>query len=82
MTAMGFAATAFGKRFRLYSIATLLVCIAFGTLTGLDVRRMVGNQPTPWMGIFERINIFRGLEHIRMASPYGRQAAVPVFTRR
>ena len=58
LTAIAFAATAFGKRFRLYSIATLLVCIAFGTLTGLDVHRMVGNQPTPWMGIFERINIF------------------------
>jgi len=58
LTAIGFAATAFGRRFRLYSIATLLVCIAFGTLTGLDVPRMVGNQPTPWMGLFERINIF------------------------
>jgi Protein of unknown function (DUF998) len=58
LTAISFAATAFGRRFRLYSIATLLVCIAFGTLTGLDVPRMVGNQPTPWMGLFERINIF------------------------
>lgn len=58
LTAIGFAATAFGRRFRFYSIATLLVCIAFGTLTGLDVPRMVGNQPTPWMGLFERINIF------------------------
>ena len=58
LTAMGFGATAFGKGFRLYSIGTLLICAVFGGLTGLDIPRMVANEPTPWMGIWERINIF------------------------
>lgn len=37
---IGFGAAAFGKRFRLYSIATLLVFVVFGTLTGLDGPRI------------------------------------------
>jgi hypothetical membrane protein len=58
LIAMGFGAFAFGRRFRLYSIGTLLVCLVFAALTGLYIPRMVANQPTPWMGVFERINIF------------------------
>jgi hypothetical protein len=58
LIAMGFGSTAFGKRFRIYSIGTLLVSVVFGVLTGLDIPRMAANQPTPWMGVFERINIF------------------------
>jgi hypothetical protein len=58
LTAMWFGGTAFGKRFRLYSIGTLLVCVVFGALTGLEIPRMVANEPTPWMGVWERINIF------------------------
>jgi len=58
LTAMGFGASAFGKHFRFYSIGTLLICAVFGALTGLDVPRMVANEPTPWMGVWERIIIF------------------------
>lgn len=58
LTAMASGATALGKRFRLYSIVTLLTCVVFGTLAGLDIPRMVANEPTPWMGVWERINIF------------------------
>jgi hypothetical protein len=58
LIAMGFGAMAFGKRFRLYSIVTLLVCLVFAVLTGLDIPRMAANQPTPWMGVWERITIF------------------------
>jgi hypothetical protein len=54
---IGFGATAFGKRFRLYSIATILVLVVFGTLAGLDGPRLAANLPTPWMGVMERINI-------------------------
>jgi len=56
--AMGFAAFAFGKRFRLYSIGTMLIFIVCGALTGLDGPRLAANLPTPWMGVWERINIF------------------------
>ena len=56
--AMGFGATLLGKRFRYYSygtIATLLVC---GALASLQAGQMAANEPTPWMGIEERINIY------------------------
>ena len=54
---LGIGALAFGKRFRLYSIATLLVVLVFGTLAGMDGPRIAANQPTPWAGLTERINI-------------------------
>jgi len=55
--AMGFAAAALGKRFRLYSIATIVLLLAFGVLTGVDAPRVEANLPTPWIGVWERINI-------------------------
>lgn len=58
LLAIGFGATAFGKRFRLYSVATILILVAFGALAGLDGPRLAANLPTPWMGVWERINIF------------------------
>jgi hypothetical protein len=57
LMAIAFGAAAFGKRFRLYSIATILVLLVFGALTGMDSPRMAGNLPTPWMGVWERISI-------------------------
>jgi hypothetical protein len=58
LIAMGFGSVAFGKRFRIYSIATLVVSFFFSALTGLLVPAMVANQPTPFMGVWERIGIF------------------------
>lgn len=55
LLAMGLAAAAFGKRFRLYSIATMVIVVAFGTLAGLDGPRVQANLPTPWVGIWQRI---------------------------
>ena len=55
--AIGFGATAFGKRFRLYSIASIVVLLAFGGLTFLEAPRLEANLPTPWIGLWERINI-------------------------
>ena len=55
--AMGFAAAAFGKRFRFYSIATMVVLLVFGLLTSVDAPRIQANLPTPWIGVWERINI-------------------------
>lgn len=56
--AMGFGATAFGKRFRLYSIGTCLIFLVCGVLAGMDGPRLAANLPTPWLGVLERINIF------------------------
>ena len=56
--AMAFGATLLGRRFRYYSYATIATLIVFGVLASLQAGRMVANQPTPWMGIEERINIY------------------------
>jgi len=58
LLAMGFGATAFGKWFRLYSIATMVVLVVGGVLAGLDQPQLEANLPTPWMGVWERIDIF------------------------
>jgi len=57
LLAIGFGATAFGKPFRLYSIASLAILAAFGALTFLDAPGIAANLPTPWIGVWERINI-------------------------
>ncbi len=55
--AIGFGAAAFGRRFRLYSIASIVVLLVFGALTFLEAPRLQANLPTPWIGLWERINI-------------------------
>ena len=55
--AIGFGAAAFGKWFRLYSIGSIIVLLAFGGLTFLEAPRLQANLPTPWIGLWERINI-------------------------
>jgi hypothetical protein len=52
-----FGAAALGKRFRIYSIATLAIFIVFGTLTWLESPGISQNLPTPYIGLWERINI-------------------------
>jgi hypothetical protein len=58
MLILGFAAAAFGKWFRVYSILTLLMVIGFGASTGPQAAAMVAGQPTPWLGLTERLNIY------------------------
>lgn len=55
MVSMGFAVAAFGKRFRFYSIATIITLFFFGILTGMDAPNVYANRPTPWVGIKEMI---------------------------
>ena len=55
--AMGFGATAFGTRFRWYSLVTIVVLLVFGGLTFQEAPRLAANLPTPWIGLWERINI-------------------------
>ena len=50
-------ALALGKRFRIFSIVTMVVMLLFGILTSLDAPNLQANLPTPWMGLWERINI-------------------------
>jgi hypothetical protein len=55
--AIAVGASAFGKRFRLYSVSSIVILLAFGALTFWEAPRLQANLPTPWIGLWERINI-------------------------
>lgn len=55
---VGFGATADGKWFRLYSYATLLMFVATGVWTFMELPQVAANLPTPWMGVKERTGIY------------------------
>jgi len=55
---IGFGAALFGWRFRIYSIATIIIFLVFGTIMSFDVPRVAENDPTPWLGVTERITVF------------------------
>jgi Protein of unknown function (DUF998) len=57
MGAMGFGAAAFGKRFRRYSVASLVAMLVGGGLTATQQNAVGANLPTPWNGVYERIGI-------------------------
>lgn len=58
ITAMvGFGAASLDKKFRWYSLLTLLILLIFGGLTALDAPRVEANLLTPWAGLWERINV-------------------------
>ena len=58
MLTLGFGATVFGMRFRLYTIGTLLIVLIFGVSTAPQAAAMIAGRPTPWLGLTERINIY------------------------
>lgn len=53
---MGFGAAAFGIKFRIYTIISIILLMVFGILTSLDTPNLEANLPTPLMGLWERIN--------------------------
>jgi hypothetical protein len=57
MVMMGFGAEAFGKAFRTYTIISILLHITFGILSSLEAPNIPTNGSTPWIGVWERINI-------------------------
>ena len=57
MVLMGFGAAALGSTFRKYTIITFVLFMAFGILTGIESPNIAANLPTPWIGLWERINI-------------------------
>lgn len=54
---MGFGSRAKGKEFRLYTLVTWLIFMVCGILTFLESPGIEANLPTPWIGLWERINI-------------------------
>jgi len=57
LCALGFAAATLGRAFRVYSLATLAVLFAFGVLLFRDAPGVGANRPTPFVGVWECINI-------------------------
>ena len=61
LLAMGFGAFALGKRFRIYSLASLMTLLVFGALTSTFAARLAAGEPTRGMGIVERIDVYSAL---------------------
>lgn len=57
LSAVGVGANLHGRRWRLYSFGTILTLLVSGAWTGLEGSRLAAGQPTPLLGIVERINI-------------------------
>jgi CubicO group peptidase (beta-lactamase class C family) len=55
--AIAFGAAAFGKRFRVYSIVTIAIAVACGAWTGTYASSIRADLATPWVGVWERVNI-------------------------
>lgn len=54
---IGFGAAVFGKGFRVFSAIVVLIFFVFGILTTIESRGIEAGLPTPYIGIWERINI-------------------------
>ncbi len=61
MLAAAFGSRLFGKRFRLYSIGTVVVLLVFGLLTSLQMGAVAANETTPWLGVVERTNAYAAM---------------------
>ena len=66
---------ALGKGFRLYSIATILAVLIFGALTAMDAPNVETNEPTPWLGVKERITVFGSMVWMAVLAILLRRAA-------
>ncbi|HET6779307.1 MAG TPA: DUF998 domain-containing protein [Gemmatimonadales bacterium] len=58
LAAIALGALLYGRRFRFYSWATLVILVLSGALTGIAAGHLAAGQPTPWLGLAERINIY------------------------
>ncbi len=54
--AFGAAAVRWG--FRLYSIVTIVALLVFGALVSTQAPAIAAGQPTPWMGVIERVSVY------------------------
>ena len=61
LSSLLYVATDVIGRFRIHSLATILIMITFGALAGSSGARLAAGQPTPWFGVIERINIYTSL---------------------
>ncbi len=55
LCALAFGSVLFGKTFRIYTFANITLLIVCGVLLSIDGPKIALNQPTPWIGVTERI---------------------------
>ena len=53
--AMVLSAGGLGRRFRVYTIATIVVILVFGAWSGMQAPQVEAGVATPWLGVVERI---------------------------
>jgi len=58
LLSLGFGVAAFRNWFRFYSIGTILMLVVLAFLGFSYVPQVAANQPTPWLGLTERISIY------------------------
>jgi hypothetical protein len=82
--AVAASAVALSGWFRLYAIASLVVIMVFGGLTGPLMSGLATGLPTPWLGGFERVNAYVTfawmvvLALVLLRRPDGRPTRVPL----
>jgi hypothetical protein len=57
LIAIWFGSKSLDKPFRFYSVVSIGTLIILGTWTAVEAPKLQHNQPTPWLGILERILI-------------------------
>ena len=58
LIAMGVGGGAFGRGFRVYSIASIVVLVGFAAWSGAIAARPGENLSTPWLGVVERFSFY------------------------
>lgn len=58
LTSIGLGIIAYGKRFGYYSIGTLVILLALGSLSFLVAGQLVPQQLGNWFGLLERITVY------------------------
>jgi hypothetical protein len=51
-------AAALDRGFRIYSAITVVLMLAAGAVVSTQIAAIAANQPTPWMGLVERISVY------------------------
>lgn len=55
---IGFGTVSFGKKFRYFSIGTILAILGFGIWAGTQGAKVAMGISTPWFGVIERVSYY------------------------
>jgi hypothetical protein len=62
MAVIALGTSAFGGRFRIYTFASFLLLVLPGASVFIFIPQVAAGQPTPWMGLTERISTYAYLQ--------------------